>query len=58
VEHINRVDFHGVSGRINFATGPSRVSVINVMQWLHGSARRVASFYPNVTAGSDVGDGE
>ncbi|XP_071449502.1 uncharacterized protein [Hetaerina americana] len=57
VEHIDRIDFHGVSGRINFATGPSRISVINIMQWLNGSTRIIGTFSPNVTAGSDVVDG-
>ncbi|XP_046384645.1 uncharacterized protein LOC124154916 [Ischnura elegans] len=49
VEYINQVDFNGVSGRINFASGPSRISVINVMQWLNGSTRIIGSFYPNAT---------
>nr|CAD7396592.1 unnamed protein product [Timema poppensis] len=48
VELLEATDFNGVSGRIHFL-GPSRVSVINVIQWLNNTQRTVGSFYPNVS---------
>ncbi|PSN54801.1 hypothetical protein C0J52_02008 [Blattella germanica] len=47
VEEMEATDFYGVSGRIRFM-GASRVSDINVMQWLNKTTRIVGSFYPNV----------
>ncbi|KAG8222593.1 hypothetical protein J437_LFUL002585 [Ladona fulva] len=58
VNQINQIDFNGVSGRIRFVGGPSRISVINVMQWLNNSTHLVGSFYPNVSEEKgDVIDG-
>ncbi|CAG2066407.1 unnamed protein product, partial [Timema podura] len=48
VKLLEATDFNGVSGRIHFL-GPSRVSVINVIQWLNNTQRTVGSFYPNVS---------
>lgn len=39
----------GVSGHIKFINGPSRVSVISVIQWLNNATYNVGSFYPNVS---------
>ncbi|CAB3366072.1 Hypothetical predicted protein [Cloeon dipterum] len=49
VKHLNNTDFNGVSGHIKFNNGPSRVSVVNVMQWINNRTNIVGSFYPNVS---------
>ncbi|PNF24218.1 hypothetical protein B7P43_G15826 [Cryptotermes secundus] len=46
VEMLEATDFHGVSGRIKFR-GASRVSDINVLQWLNNRTQVVGSFHPN-----------
>lgn len=38
-----------MSGRINFLGGPSRYSVINVVQYVDNETRVVGNFYPNVS---------
>ncbi|XP_069698476.1 uncharacterized protein [Periplaneta americana] len=48
VELLEATDFHGVSGRIRFL-GASRVSNINVVQWLNNTTKIVGSFRPNVS---------
>ena len=50
VEIISGTDFHGVSGHINFKTGPSRSSVIRVVQWLNNETHTVGTFFPNSSA--------
>jgi len=47
----------GVSGHIKFINGPSRVSVISVVQWMNNATYIVGSFYPNVsqTKGEIIG---
>jgi hypothetical protein len=49
VEMLEATDFHGVSGRIRFR-GASRVSDINVVQWLNNRTQVVGSFHPNFSA--------
>ncbi|XP_021935929.1 receptor-type guanylate cyclase gcy-4-like isoform X2 [Zootermopsis nevadensis] len=49
VEMLEATDFHGVSGRIRFV-GASRVSDINVVQWLNNRTQVVGVFRPNVSA--------
>ncbi|XP_033330257.2 uncharacterized protein LOC117222594 [Megalopta genalis] len=46
---IGEMDFYGVSGRINFLGGPSRYSVINILQYIDNETRLVGNFYPNVS---------
>ncbi|XP_076647965.1 uncharacterized protein LOC143356288 [Halictus rubicundus] len=46
---ISEMNFYGVSGRINFLGGPSRYSVINVVQYINNETRLVGHFYPNVS---------
>ncbi|XP_017753016.1 PREDICTED: uncharacterized protein LOC108545751 [Eufriesea mexicana] len=46
---IGEMDFHGVSGRIKFFGGPSRYSVINIVQYVNNETRMVGNFYPNVS---------
>jgi Receptor family ligand binding region. len=48
VSLLQATDFHGVSGRIRFL-GASRVSDINVIQWINKTAKTVGTFYPNVS---------
>jgi hypothetical protein len=45
---LEATDFHGVSGRIRFI-GASRVSDINVVQWLNNRTQVVGVFRPNVS---------
>ncbi|KAF5297767.1 hypothetical protein FQR65_LT09941 [Abscondita terminalis] len=49
VDLVRQTDFYGVSGRIKFRGGPSRFSVINIMQFMNNSTYIVGSFYPNVS---------
>lgn len=49
VKILRETDFIGVSGHIKFIDGPSRVSVISVVQWFNNSTNIVGSFYPNVS---------
>lgn len=46
---IGATDFYGVSGRIKFVGGPSRFSVINVLQHINNETRVVGKFYPNIS---------
>lgn len=46
---IERTDFNGVSGRIKFYGGPSRFSVVHVMQWQKNESKLIGSFHPNIT---------
>jgi len=45
---LEATDFHGVSGRIRFL-GASRVSDINIVQWLDNRTQVVGSFHPNIS---------
>lgn len=45
---IKETDFHGVSGHIKFRGGPSRISVINIMQWYDNETHIVGHFNPTV----------
>ncbi|KAF2904495.1 hypothetical protein ILUMI_01678, partial [Ignelater luminosus] len=49
VSLIKATDFNGVSGRIKFRGGPSRFSVIHVMQWINNDTKIVGYFYPNIS---------
>lgn len=46
---VKATDFEGVSGRIKFRGGPSRFSVVNIVQWLNNTTHIVGSFYPNIS---------
>lgn len=46
---IGETDFYGVSGRIKFFGGPSRYSVINIIQFVNNETRLIGNFYPNVS---------
>ena len=48
VSLLEATDFHGVSGRIRFL-GASRISDINVIQWINKTTRIVGTFHPNVS---------
>lgn len=50
VKILSETDFMGVSGHIKFINGPSRVSVISVVQWFNNATYIVGSFYPNISA--------
>ncbi|EEB11146.1 tyrosine protein kinase, putative [Pediculus humanus corporis] len=47
VEIIQNTDFNGVSGRIKFVSGASRMTVIDIVQWVNNKTRIVGSFHPN-----------
>lgn len=49
IEIISETDFSGVSGRIQFGEGGSRLSNINVMQWFNNENHLVGIFEPNVS---------
>lgn len=49
VKLIEQTDFYGVSGRIKFRGGPSRFSIINVMQWYEYHTHLIGEFFPNLT---------
>lgn len=46
---IENIDFNGVSGRVNFISGSSRASVVNILQWINRTTKIVGSFQPNDT---------
>ncbi|XP_015177762.1 PREDICTED: receptor-type guanylate cyclase gcy-4-like isoform X2 [Polistes dominula] len=46
---ISATDFNGVSGRIKFVGGPSRFSVINVVQNINNETHVTGKFYPNIS---------
>ncbi|KAL0107243.1 hypothetical protein PUN28_015647 [Cardiocondyla obscurior] len=46
---IGETDFYGVSGRIKFLGGPSRYSVINIVQFIDNETHVVGNFYPNIS---------
>ncbi|XP_067007078.2 uncharacterized protein [Anabrus simplex] len=49
VEILQATDFHGVSGRIRFVGGPSRVSTVNIVQWLNNKIHVVGTYHTNVS---------
>ncbi|XP_050310160.1 retinal guanylyl cyclase 2-like isoform X2 [Anthonomus grandis grandis] len=49
VHLIEQTDFYGVSGRIKFRGGPSRFSIINILQWYDNASHLIGEFYPNLT---------
>lgn len=48
VQLIKETDFYGVSGHIKFRGGPSRTSIINIMQWYDNETHVVGQFFPYV----------
>lgn len=46
---ISRTDFYGVSGRIKFLGGASRISVVEIIQHFNNESKKVGYFYPNVS---------
>ncbi|EZA52311.1 Insulin receptor [Ooceraea biroi] len=48
-QFISETDFEGVSGRIKFLGGPSRYSIINIVQFIDNETRVVGNFYPNIS---------
>ncbi|XP_014480221.1 PREDICTED: uncharacterized protein LOC106747328 [Dinoponera quadriceps] len=54
---IGETDFNGVSGRIKFLGGPSRYSVINIVQFIKNKTKIVGSFYPNISDNKHVTGG-
>jgi hypothetical protein len=49
---LNATDFTGVSGRVNFTGGPSRLSEIRVVQWIDKKLHEIGTFPP--AAGSNL----
>ncbi|KAL1491180.1 hypothetical protein ABEB36_011819 [Hypothenemus hampei] len=49
VSLIAQTDFYGVSGRIKFRGGPSRFSIINILQWYDNDTHTIGEFLPNLT---------
>ncbi|XP_075213197.1 uncharacterized protein LOC142319607 isoform X2 [Lycorma delicatula] len=48
VEKVEQTDFYGVSGRVEFSHNrPSRLSVVNVIQWLDNKTHKIGTFFPN-----------
>lgn len=47
VEIIEQTDFYGVSGRVKFGKQSSRLSIINIVQWLDNKTHIVGTFHPN-----------
>ncbi|XP_049283544.1 uncharacterized protein LOC125763899 isoform X2 [Anopheles funestus] len=47
---IRATDFQGVSGRIRFNEAGSRYTIINVLQFVNGTANIVGHFTPNISA--------
>ncbi|XP_050076628.1 uncharacterized protein LOC126563884 [Anopheles maculipalpis] len=47
---IRETDFQGVSGRIRFNEAGSRYTIINVLQFVNGTANIVGHFTPNISA--------
>ncbi|XP_060518097.1 receptor-type guanylate cyclase gcy-13-like isoform X2 [Cylas formicarius] len=59
VKLVEGTDFYGVSGRIKFRGGPSRFSVINILEWYNNTINLIGEFYPNLTNDkSEISGGE
>ncbi|XP_076270946.1 uncharacterized protein LOC143202875 isoform X1 [Rhynchophorus ferrugineus] len=52
VKIVEQTDFYGVSGRIKFRGGPSRFSVINIMEWYENDTHLIGEFTPNLADNS------
>ncbi|XP_073988410.1 uncharacterized protein isoform X2 [Rhodnius prolixus] len=48
VQIIQNTNFNGVSGHIYFGGGPSRYSIVNVVQWYNMKTKIVGTYYPNI----------
>ncbi|XP_046736169.1 uncharacterized protein LOC124405374 [Diprion similis] len=46
---ISRTDFYGVSGRIKFLGGASRISVVEIVQHVNNETKKIGLFHPNVS---------
>ena len=53
---LKTTNFTGVSGQVNFAAGPSRLSEIRVVQWLDRELREIGTF-PAISNLSSVSNG-
>uniref|UniRef100_A0A182PFP9 receptor protein-tyrosine kinase n=1 Tax=Anopheles epiroticus TaxID=199890 RepID=A0A182PFP9_9DIPT len=49
MELIRETDFQGVSGRIKFNEAGSRYTIVNVVQFVNGTANIVGHFTPNIS---------
>ncbi|XP_046676612.1 receptor-type guanylate cyclase gcy-4-like [Homalodisca vitripennis] len=49
MEILEKTDFYGVSGHIQFKGGSSRISVVEVIQWVDNVTQIVGKFEPNKT---------
>lgn len=49
VRLVEATNFSGVSGTIRFRGGPSRFSVIEIMQWYNNKTHLVGQFHPNLS---------
>uniref|UniRef100_A0A182NF26 receptor protein-tyrosine kinase n=1 Tax=Anopheles dirus TaxID=7168 RepID=A0A182NF26_9DIPT len=49
MELIRETDFQGVSGRVRFNEAGSRYTIINVLQFVNGTANKVGHFTPNIS---------
>lgn len=59
VNIIWKTDFNGVSGRIRFGEGGSRIDDINVLQWLNGKFHQVGKYIPKIRSdGMKIIDGK
>lgn len=47
VELIQKTNFNGVSGHIMFSSGPSRISNVDIMQWINDELHIIGNFHPN-----------
>uniref|UniRef100_A0A1B6EJJ0 Gamma-aminobutyric acid type B receptor subunit 2 n=1 Tax=Cuerna arida TaxID=1464854 RepID=A0A1B6EJJ0_9HEMI len=47
---LEKTDFYGVSGHVQFKGSPSRISVVEVIQWVDNNMQIVGKFEPNKTA--------
>ncbi len=50
VKIIGESDFHGVTGRINFANGHSRLSNIKIIQWYDNETHEIGIYEPDYNA--------
>lgn len=57
VQNIQNTNFDGVSGRINFYGGPSRKTVINLVQWYETKTSVVGRYEPNTENNFQNGQG-
>ncbi|XP_040568562.1 uncharacterized protein [Lepeophtheirus salmonis] len=55
VEIINNIDFKGVTGRINFINGPSRLSNIRIIQWFGNETHEIGVYEPEYNRQTSTG---